>query len=505
MTAACGSAPALAGQGSKAIDAIAALGAVAAVVVWIATENLVLALAPVAAILLVWALAHAPPHRIALVLFFLAVVVDNPKENPAEGKWRSPLEPLGLFFYENLNNLTGIAPLRFSATDLLLAALFVLTLLRARRGDAVPVPKVLYRVLAIAWSAVVWMELWGMARGGDFKLSLWQLRPLFWAPVIAYVLAEGLRGPRDHLAVGKAVIGAAVVKAALGAYYYFVVCRPLGYYPQYTNTHSDTVLFVAAAVIAVGFLLEERTLRAFAVAIAVLAPVLLGVLVNGRRLAYVSLAGSLVVVYLMLPAVVIRRTGNRLLAASAPLGLVYLALGWTSDAAIFGPARKVATLFSRDDRSAAMRDIENYNLVISWKQHLLLGSGLGHEYDEVTRPGDAAVFYSIYRYIAHNSVLWLGNAGGYLGFTAFWLLLATLAYFAARAHRSARTAVDRTAALTALSIAVIFGVQAYGDMGLNSWTAMYFLGLGLAVSTKLAVANGGFPAPVPAPVIGRSS
>jgi hypothetical protein len=475
----------------------------ATVAAWIGTENPALALSPLVLVLLGWALVAARPHRIALTVFFLAVVVDNPKEIPAEGFWHSPLEPLGVLLYENLNSITGIQALRFSATDLLLAALFVTTVVRKRAPGTVPAPRALHRILALAWVAVVWLEVWGIARGGELKVSLWQLRPLFWAPVIAYVLARDLRGPRDHVAVGKAVVGAAIVKAALGAYYYFVVSRPLGYYPQYATTHSDTILFVAAAVIAIALALERLTLRAIGASIAILVPVLLGILVNGRRLAYVSLAGSAVAIYLMLPAGVIRRTANRVLAASAPLGLVYLAIGWTSDAAIFGPARKVATLFSKDDRSAAMRDIENYNLVYAWRQHLLLGTGFGHEYDELTSPEGAAINYPLYRYIAHNSVLWLENAGGYLGFTAFWLLLATLAYFSARAYRFATRPIDRAAALTALSVVVMFVVQAYGDMGLNSWTAMYFLGMGLAISSKLAVATGAFPWPGRAPAPAR--
>ena len=43
-------------------------------------------------------------------------------------------------------------------------------------------------------------------------------------------------------------------------------------------------------------------------------------------------------------------------------------------------------------------------------------------------------------------------------------------------------------------VVVIFGVQAHGDMGLNSWTSMFCLGMSLAVAAKLAVASGAFPA-----------
>jgi hypothetical protein len=473
--------------------ALVAAVVVATLAAWIATERLGLSLLPLGVVLLAWALVTAPPHRIALAFFFLAIVVDNPKEHPAEGNWTSPIYPLGLFLYENLNNLTGVSALRFSAADVLFAILFLAALLRTPRRDQVRAPPALHLALAAAWIAVVWMEAWGLGRGGDFKASLWQVRPLFWAPVIAYVLAAGLRGPRDHAAVGKAVVVAAVVKAASGAYYYFVVSRELGHYPQYATTHSDSVLFVMAAVIAVAYALEARTVRAALAAIAILAPVLLGVMVNGRRLAYVSLVGSIAAMVLMLPPGLVRRTARRVAVAGTPVAAGYLMVGWSSDHFLFAPARKVASLFSQADRSALMRDIENFNLVVCWKQHLYLGTGFGHEYDELTRPEGMQQVFSLYRYIAHNSVLWLENAGGYVGFTAFWALLVVLAYFAARAYRFARSPTDRAAALAALSVVVVFGVQAYGDMGLNSWTAMYFLGMGLALSSKLAVATGAFP------------
>ena len=271
-------------------------------------------------------------------------------------------------------------------TDLVLAVLFVLAVLRARSKDAVPAPPALHRVLAVAWLAVVWLEVWGIGRGGDFKSSLWQLRPLFWAPVITYILAEDLRGPRDHEAIGKAVIAAASVKAALGAYYYFVVCRAWGYYPEYATTHSDSVLFVAAAVIAIAFALEKRTPRAAGVALAVLVPALIGIVVNGRRLAYIGPRGLR---HDDVPDAAARPDPSHRQPPprrGTPLTIAYLAAGWTSDAGVFAPARKVASLFSKTDRSSEMRDIENYNLVFTWKRHLVLGTGFGHEYSELTRP-----------------------------------------------------------------------------------------------------------------------
>ncbi|MFO0756279.1 MAG: hypothetical protein U0359_07290 [Byssovorax sp.] len=467
----------------------------ATLLLWLSTFDVLVALAPVALAAGVWALLRAPPHLTAISVFFLAIVVDNPKEHPFEDRFVSPLKPLGVALYENLNTLTGVGALRFSGSDVLLAALFLAAIAKERRSSAVPPPPALSKVLGIAWLSVIWMELWGMLRGGDFKASLWQARPLFWAPVIALVFARSVRGPADHLLVGKAVILAALIKASFAIYFYFIVCRPLGYYPGYATTHSDTVLFVAASVIALAIALEERKLPTALASLAVLLWVGLGIIVNGRRVAYLSLTGSIAAIRLVLPDSPIRRSFDRLLVRVVPIAAVYLALGWTSNAAVFGPARKVASLFSAEDRSAGMRDIENFNLTADFKHHLLTGIGFGNAYNELTRPEGIEQIFPLYRYIGHNSILWLHNAGGLVGFASFWLQPALLSYLAARSYRFATCPRDRAAALACLSVVVIFGVQAQGDMGLNSWTAMFFLGMSLALSAKLAVASGALSFP----------
>lgn len=472
--------------------AIRALVVVVTLIVLVALGDPLLALVPLLMLVALWALLSVPPHRLGLFVFFLAIVTDNPKEHPALDRWTSPLKPIGVALYENLNNLTGIGPLRFSGMDLLLTLLLLLVVARERRRETVAPPPVLHTFLIVAWLGILWLEVWGMARGGDFKASLWQARPLFWTPVIVYILSALMRGPEDHLAIGKAIIVAAMIKAAFGVYFYMVICRPIGFVPSYSTTHSDTVLFVTAVVVALAMWLEKRTTPVLLLSLAIIFVVGLGIVVNGRRLAYIAIAGVILALRFVLPPDGLRRTFDRVLLWGTPVGIVYLAVGWTSSASIFIPARKVASLFAKDDSSSMMRDIENYNLIMTWREQLLLGSGFGHEYREVTHPIGIDHIFAMYRFIGHNSILWLQAAGGVVGFTAFWMLLAAVAYFAARSHRFAQRPEDRAAALTALSVVTIYGVQAHGDMGLNSWTAVFFLAMSLTVAAKLARATGAY-------------
>ena len=72
-------------------------------------------------------------------------------------------------------------------------------------------------------------------------------------------------------------------------------------------------------------------------------------------------------------------------------------------------------------------------------------------------------------------------------------------YLAARSHRFARTPVERCAALASLCAQVMFVIQAWGDMGTQSWSAVWLASAALATAGALAVRTGAWsPAAVAA-------
>jgi hypothetical protein len=239
--------------------------------------------------------------------------------------------------------------------------------------------------------------------------------------------------------------------------------------------------------------LEAPERRSGALTLALIAFYFLGIIINGRRLAYIELTGALAAIYSLSSNVDLRARLHKIVRFAGPPLAVYLAIGWRSSSSIFAPAAKIATLFSGNDRSAGTRDIENYNLIITWKDHLLLGGGLGHPYNEVSVADSIADIFPLYRFIGHNSVLWLFSVGGYVGFACVWIALSLSIYFAALAHRRLTDPVQRTAAAGALCAIVCFMLQAYGDMGMQSWSAAFLFGMAVAVAGKLAVSSGAWP------------
>jgi hypothetical protein len=175
-------------------------------------------------------------------------------------------------------------------------------------------------------------------------------------------------------------------------------------------------------------------------------------------------------------------------------------VGWNSEAPAFKPVASFRTIVSPKavevagaDSSTRARHIENFNLAQTVRRHPL-GTGLGHGYEEVVKGPDISDVFTLYRYIPHNSVLWMLSVGGPVGFFFLWSLFAAGMYLAARSHRLARTPVDRMAALSSMCALLLFLIQAWGDMGTQNWSTIWLAAAALAVSGKLALSTGAWPA-----------
>ena len=236
---------------------------------------------------------------------------------------------------------------------------------------------------------------------------------------------------------------------------------------------------------ALAFAWEERS-RAGIRLLAGLTPFLVvAVYMNNRRLAFVAMATTVLVAYLMMQPSKLKRRITLLGLGALPLLGAYFIIGANSTNPFFAPAHALSTVSNSTDASSATRDIENYNLSITLKHALLMGTGFGHEYEEVVRAWDISSTHPLYLFIPHNSVLWLVSVGGLVAFPLLWAPYFGIAYFAARAHRLAQHPRVRAATLVSLCIGVIVMLQAWGDMGVNSYTPGVLYAVGFAVAARL--------------------
>jgi O-antigen ligase len=119
------------------------------------------------------------------------------------------------------------------------------------------------------------------------------------------------------------------------------------------------------------------------------------------------------------------------------------------------------------------------------RENKILGPGFGSEYVEAVKADDISSGFSLYKFIAHNSVLWLWSLGGLLGFTVLWMIYPMQAYFSARGYRFGRTHVERAAGLATLAGTATALAQDWGDMGFNSYTNVAMFAMCYAIAAKL--------------------
>lgn len=454
--------------------------------------------------LLLYSAIRLPLRHSLMTLMFLVYVLPNPAEGITMTKDYTPaFATLGAVLLNHLNlfdresSLLSACP--FSGMDICLVSLGLIAWYRKTTNSTidsdgrVPTP---YPLLRLAWlsllaSGFTW--LYGMVTGGNFGFSLWQLNAVLYCPLVFLLFHVGIRGSQDHRALAKVLLAAAVVKSFVAIWVYqYVRGEPdpyTGIAPRVVvaTCHADSMLFADAFVLVVALLLEREKVKLWA---AFLLPTLLaGMVTNNRRLVWVQVILVLAIVYIVSKNNPTKRFLQKWALRGSPLVLLYAVVGWNRNGSVFKPVRLIRSVVdAKSDGSSFWRELENFNLVMTMREHLVLGTGYGHPYQEyVIMPH---VDYSLEHYVPHNSILGLWAFCGLVGYAGLTLFWSGGVYFAMRAYYAAKNGQDRAAALVSFGAVLAWLVMCFGDLGLNLWTGVFTAAPAFAISGKLAVSNG---------------
>ncbi|HVJ94429.1 MAG TPA: O-antigen ligase family protein [Labilithrix sp.] len=451
--------------------------------------------------LLYWALAKDKLSRSLRTYLVLALFIESFSEamfleKGEGGYWDSVLWPASVAYFGTIKEFSGLPgaslPVFFFAT----LGLLWRTIWGKKAPYRAPPPRFARNSLLLFLATVVGLSLMGIAGGGRVDSTFRQVVYMLELPLVGLLFLYALRVPEDLAAVGMAFVLAAVARSLLVLYVYVGVCIPNGITeipgkPEWCTTHSDTVLFVSAIVILLCYGLHERKRKAIGRCVALGLVIFLGIVLNNRRLAFVSLVVAPLVVYLALNPSKRKRRVTISLAVLVPLLVGYVLVGAESSSSspLFKPAKSIISVLDQKDTSSLSRDIENENLIYTLRQSPVLSHGFGHEYafSPNNPPVDLSEVFASYRLIAHNGVLWLWSIGGVVGFTLLWFLYPLGGTLALRGYRAAETPIERTAALAALGSIAVCVVQIWGDQGLISYMTLVTFGVSFAVASRLAV------------------
>lgn len=445
------------------------------------------ALAVVVVPLMFYYLFRAPFWVAARLLIVLAFFVEPPAMVPGATYWISPLRPANELLYNSMKNSMGVP----GASMSLFFVLTVIVLVRAYRKNkdplrAMPSIRMLRSVCITYTAGLVAVEVWGIVNGGKIEPSFFQAIQLLTIPILTMALAYSLRGAEEARAIGNIIVHVAIARGILVAYTYFLVCLPAGIrQPEYCTTHGDSTTFATAILILAAQFALDRRKREIVPAILTGLFLTAAMVMNNRRLAFVCVGVGLLAMYITLPPSRTRQRLNRYLLIAAPILFFYMIAGEGTTHPVFAPARLAWSALEQKDLSADSRDVENLNLVVTLAAHPILGQGFGHEYMEVLKVYDISEFMPLYRYIPHNSIIWLWTMGGLIGFVWLWILPLAATYYGARAFRLLQDPGERTAALVTVGGVTVWTSACWGDVGMASETNVILLAVSFALAAKL--------------------
>ncbi len=450
--------------------------------------------------LLFWAMARFKMQRSIRIFLVLSLFIEPFSEAmlklQGEGYWDTYLWPAAVAYYGTIKEWSGMPGASLPVFFFVTAGLLYRAVWGKKAAEYIPPPRFAKNVLFTFLGTIVVLSAWGLIHGGTIEGVVRQILHMVQLPLIALLFLYALRVPEDLAAIGSIFVITALLRSVFCIYIYFFVFMPMGItdrpgLPEWCTTHSDTVLFVVSILIVVTHAFEQRTKRSIVRAIGCSALIMFAIVLNNRRLAFVSLSIAPAIIYLALRPSRRKRRVTAALVLAVPLMIGYVLIGSeiNSPSTLLKPAKLVMSVLDQKDLSAQSRDIENENLIYTLRQSPLLTTGFGFEYQYSpdNPPVDLTDVFVNYRLIAHNGVLWLWSLGGVIGFTMLWMLFPISGTLALRGYRVARTPLERSAALTALGSVAICIVQIWGDQGINGYMTPLTIGVAFAVATRLSM------------------
>ncbi len=372
------------------------------------------------------------------------------------------------------------------------------------RGGALLLPIAGY----LAFVTIGWVN--GLATGGDFKISLTEVRAQFYFG-IAYLMAVNLVTERRHidrlLWISVVCIG---IKGLLYTFRRYVTLAGLPLPDQGVGSHEEAFFFNNFVLLLLTLaLVAAREYKRLQTWMWVLLPlVILGNLATNRRAGTAGFIIGVVVLFLAAYAGLPRR---RKMVAIVGLSMafafsIYYPMFKNKDGSIAQPARAIRSQFSPDERDASSnlyRDAENADLMATIKLAPVQGYGYGKPMLHVVPIADISEIYEWWDILPHNQILWVWMRVGTIGFWVFWMLIAAIVLRASALVRSAPPRVadsgdTQTKIVGLLTLMVVSQLLIFGllDLQISNSRDMLFTGIwaGVAASGWIASRRGS-PAP----------
>jgi hypothetical protein len=391
---------------------------------------------------------------------------------------------LKLEFFRNLKEISylpffeqGYAnPVEIHMFCLMLAVIFLAMVRRDYHFRPIPA----WGAMLVFFGAYLFSFVFGMARGGDFLTSLWEIRALFYFFAFYILVPQLVRSKKDLQHLMWLIITAVSIKAFQGVIRFVGLGMTTGGYATLTN-HEDPVFISTLFIFLLGLIMYKCDHKQRLVLLLLGLPLLLGFYVGLRRAAYAGFIISLVTFVMVLPG----KISWRFIKAGIPfviMFMIYAAAFWNNEGTLGRPVQMIKSGLERPTREVNVQDYysnlyrerENYNLAQTAAANPVMGIGFGKKYDQPLPLVN--IRFPLRDYIPHNEILWVIVKMGGVGFLAFWFFFNS---FAARGTQLLYKLRDPylMAITTMIVIAVINQmVVSFFDLQLTYYRNMIYLG-----------------------------
>jgi len=337
----------------------------------------------------------------------------------------------------------------------------------------------------------------GMASGGDFKISLQEVRPQFYF-LMTYLLAiNTIKAPRDVNRLYWMMVLGIGLKGVLYTIRRYTLFAGVPLPDGGVGSHEEAFLFDCFEVLLMVFSFTGVQKRLRALMWFLLPFVIMGNLATNRRAGTAAIL--MVFPVLLLSAYRVLPNRRKMIAlfslAVAILGPIYYVTFRHSNSMIAQPARAIASQFeanTRDASSNAYRDAENADLMATIKLAPVQGFGYGKRMMHVAVIADISTIYEWWDIITHNQVLWVWMRVGTFGMVAFWMMICAIVIHSGQTIRAedANSEIKAFGIFTMLAICMLlfFGLL---DLGFSNYRDMLLCGCwtGVMVAAPKALAT----------------
>ncbi len=432
----------------------------------------------IAIFVLIGAIVAASIRPIAGVyaIVFLTLIGDSDTAPWLLFSWNFSSRETSLYLSEKL----FISPL-----EVLVVATTIFWLISDRPRGIVTGP--VFRATALFVGFVAYGFVFGIGSGGDIRVALFEGRAMFLLLPI-YMLIVNLFDAAALKRLMWTAVAASLVNALVALLYFdglnSVERAGLEALGEHAAALQWNVILVLTIML---FFYSAGSIWLRVLMLTVCLPVMFVYVTAQRRAAVVGLVLAVGVVLL---AMLWHRRGRFLVLAPILFIVLvgYVGVFWNSTSSAGFPAQAIKTIvasdqISEEDRGSGLyRQIENFDLNFTIRSAPLTGLGFGREFYRPIALPDIS-FFEFYRYIPHNTILWMWIKTGFLGFMSMFLMFAVAIRAGAQTFVTRAHTMNGLLALLGVTYVLMYIVFAFVDI---AWDArsMVLLALSFALCSQ---------------------